>query len=81
MSVEFIFSGYGHGKNARTVRPIANQANAQTSSDKVTNFQPSEKVFKKYLNKINVEKYEGPQLPHKPANELMEANRKVDADR
>ncbi|KAJ8716258.1 hypothetical protein PYW08_013543 [Mythimna loreyi] len=32
--------------------------NSQTPSNKVSNFQPSEKLFRKYVHKINVDKYE-----------------------
>ncbi|XP_075978660.1 RIO kinase 1 [Anticarsia gemmatalis] len=32
--------------------------NSQTPSNKVSTYQPSEKLFKKYVNKINVDKYE-----------------------
>lgn len=39
-------------------------------------YQPSEKLFKKYTNLINVDKYEGPSIPHSAANKLTEANRK-----
>lgn len=42
----------------------------------MSNFQPSEKLFKKFTNRISVEKYEGPFLPHTAANKLSEANRK-----
>lgn len=55
--------------------------NTQASSNKVSNFQPSDKLFKKYTNKINVEKYEGPQLPNHAINTLLESNRKADAER
>lgn len=55
--------------------------NTQVSSNKVSSFQPSDKLFKKYTNKINVEKYEGPQLPNHAINTLLESNRKADADR
>lgn len=50
--------------------------NAQGSSDKVSNFQPSEKLFKKFTNKISVDKYEAPMIPHTAANKLSEAKRK-----
>lgn len=53
--------------------------NAQGNSEKVSNYQPSDKLFKKYTNKINVEKYEGPKIPHHAANRLYEATRKQDA--
>ncbi|XP_026486787.2 serine/threonine-protein kinase RIO1 [Vanessa tameamea] len=53
--------------------------NQQNPSTKVISYQPSEKLFKKYVNKINVDKYE-------PMNErtqkFMELNdRKYDNDR
>jgi RIO kinase 1 len=50
--------------------------NAQGNSDKISNFQPSDKLFKKFSNKISVERYEGPVLPHTAANKLTEASRK-----
>lgn len=56
-------------------------SNVQTSSNKVSSFQPSEKLFKKYTEKINVEKYEGPQLPGAAINTLLESNRKADSER
>nr|CAD7426728.1 unnamed protein product [Timema monikensis] len=42
---------------------------------------PPEKLFKRYSNKINVEKYEGPSLPGHAANFLIESGKKLDADR
>ncbi|XP_022191489.2 serine/threonine-protein kinase RIO1 [Nilaparvata lugens] len=55
--------------------------NKQVTSEKVSNYQPSDKLFKKYVHKINVEKYEGPVLPHKAANYLMESSKRAEADR
>lgn len=52
----------------------------QGNSEKISNYQPSEKLFKKFTNKINVEKYEGPAIPHHAANKLSEASRKQDAN-
>lgn len=57
------------------------QSNAQHAAKKVSSFQPSEKLLKKFTNKINVEKYEGPQLPNHAINSLIESNRKSDAER
>ena len=57
------------------------QSNTQFSSNKVSNFQPSDKMFKKYTHKINVEKYEGPQVSNQAINTLLESNRKAEADR
>lgn len=59
----------------------ATHKNAQVASSKVSSFQPSNKLFKKYTNKINVEKYEGPQLPNHAINSLLESNRRADSDR
>lgn len=59
----------------------SNHSNQQEPSKKVANYQPNDKMFKKYLNRINVEKYEGPQLSNNVANALIESNKKSDADR
>lgn len=58
----------------------SNRANAQGNSERISSFQPNEKLFKKFTNRINVEKYEGATLPHNAANKLTEANRKQDAN-
>lgn len=55
--------------------------NQQSQSNRVSDYQPQEKLFKRFLNKINVEKYEGPALPNHAANKLIENARRVDADR
>ncbi|XP_055625878.1 serine/threonine-protein kinase RIO1 [Toxorhynchites rutilus septentrionalis] len=56
--------------------------NAQNSSQKISNFQPADALFKKYTHKINVEKYEGPTaLPNHAKNTLIETQRKADSDR
>jgi hypothetical protein len=44
-------------------------------------YQPQEKQLKRFINKINVEKYEGPVLPNHAANLLIESNRKFEAER
>lgn len=56
--------------------------NVQSSSQKISNFQPADALFKKFTNKINVEKYEGPlALPNHAKNTLIETQRKADSDR
>ncbi|XP_039436185.1 serine/threonine-protein kinase RIO1 [Culex pipiens pallens] len=56
--------------------------NVQGSSQKVSNFQPADALFKKFTNKINVEKYEGPlALPNHAKNTLIENQRKTESDR
>lgn len=56
-------------------------SNAQNASNNVNRFQPSDKLFKKFTHKINVEKYAGPQLPNHTINTLLENNRRTDSDR
>lgn len=57
-------------------------SNVQSSSQKISNFQPADALFKKFTNKINVEKYEGPAaLPNHAKNTLIENQRKTDSDR
>lgn len=82
----FFLSRIGPGTNKQNVQVCKNksaQNNTQLKSgDKVSNYQPNEKVLKKFLNKINVEKYEGPSsLPLHAKNALIECNKKVDMDR
>lgn len=74
-----------HGVSGHKLRDVKNVnnhgANAQNASNKITNYQPSDKLFKRYSNKINIEKYEGPSLPHNAANMLIETSKKADKDR
>lgn len=72
-------SGRQFYKENNSGKPLT--MNSQLKSNKVTNYQPVEKVLKKFTNKINVEKYEGPQLPVNVANHLIESNRRFEADR
>ncbi|KAK0079889.1 hypothetical protein PV325_011722 [Microctonus aethiopoides] len=69
------------GQKSRLRNANVQNKNAQTASNKVTNYQPSDKLFRRYSNKINVEKYEGPSLPHGAANVLIEMNKRVDNQR
>lgn len=72
--------GY-HKHNSQQVH-ISSHTNSQTSSNKLSTFQPSEKLFKKFTNKINVEKYEGPRdLPHHAINTLLQSNKRAAIDR
>lgn len=70
---------YDYDEGTRRIDLQGSHANAQNNSEKLSNYQPSEKLFKKFTNKINVEKYEGPRIPHHAANKLSEATRKQDA--
>ncbi|KAK1127029.1 hypothetical protein K0M31_004643 [Melipona bicolor] len=55
--------------------------NTQNVSNKITNYQPSDKLFRRYANKINIEKYEGPNLPGHATNLLIENDKRVERDR
>lgn len=76
------YNGY-HKQNSAAVINTSNHSNFQKSSDKVSNFQPNEKVFKKFSNKINVEKYD-PSIKlahHQAANKLVSFDRRQEAER
>lgn len=69
------YSDEGYDEDYPQFRAAAG-ANPNLQSAAVTsakNFQPTEKLFKKFANKINVDKYEGPAL-----NLLQEQSRKND---
>ena len=53
-----------------------------SAGSNVTKFQPSDKVFKKFSNKINLERYEGPaNLPGSAINPVIETNKRIEKDR
>lgn len=53
-------------------------SNTQTTSNKISSYQPSEKLFTKYSHKINIDKYS---LPTKAASTLEQTERKIDNER
>lgn len=55
-------------------------SNPQTPSTKINTFQPSEKLFKRYTNKINVDKYE-PIMSSNTEKFMNQNDRKVDNER
>lgn len=55
--------------------------NQQNKNIKISDYQPSENLFKKYLDKVNTDPYEGPTLTHEASNKLMESYKKADAMR
>lgn len=68
-------------KHSHSISTNQSHANAQSSSNKLSSFQPSDKLFKKYTHKINVDKYEMPQLPNHAINTLMENSKKLESER
>ncbi|KAK5643553.1 hypothetical protein RI129_007398 [Pyrocoelia pectoralis] len=55
--------------------------NSQSASNKIENYQPTNNLLRKFTNKINVEKYEGPTLPNHAANRLIEKQRQNENER
>lgn len=58
-----------------------NTPNQQNKNIKISDYQPSENLFKKYLDKVNTDPYEGPVLTHEASNKLIESYKKADATR
>ncbi|GJQ74979.1 hypothetical protein Trydic_g9604 [Trypoxylus dichotomus] len=56
-------------------------SNLQHISNKLNDYQPNDTLFRKYVNKINVSKYEGPSLSSHAANLLIQKERKMDNER
>uniref|UniRef100_A0A336LVC2 Serine/threonine-protein kinase RIO1 n=1 Tax=Culicoides sonorensis TaxID=179676 RepID=A0A336LVC2_CULSO len=74
------YNEQGKKNHNQNVNINGRHTNTQQSTNKI--YQPTEKLFKKFTNKINVEKYEGPlSLPKQAVNALIEKDRRFDADR
>ena len=56
-------------------------SSTNSTSAKVTKFQPTEKVFKKFVDKINIEKYQGPKVSDQAINKVLEQNKKENKER
>lgn len=56
-----------------------NHANSQAPSSKISTFQPTEKLFKKYINKINVDSYEP--MSRNTEKFMNQNDRKLDNER
>ncbi|KAI4473164.1 hypothetical protein M0804_015459 [Polistes exclamans] len=59
----------------------ARSINAQSASNKISNYQPNDKLFRRYSNKINMGKDEGPSLPGHAANFLIETDKCINKHR
>ena len=71
------------GRNRISVVSVGGQhPNRQTSTQaNVTKFQPSEKVFTKFSEKINVNKYEGPKLSGSAVNKVIQQEKRDQRER
>ncbi|KAI4473512.1 hypothetical protein M0804_015307 [Polistes exclamans] len=74
---------YNAGNNRKDVVKNVNarSINAQSASNKISNYQPNDKLFRRYSNKINMGKDEGPSLPGHAANFLIETDKRINKDR
>lgn len=64
-----------------TILKESQHSNPQHSSNKLQEYQPNDTLFRKYVNKINITKYEGPTLSNHTANFLLQKERKMDNER
>lgn len=55
---------------------LLSHRNPQNLSNKVSNYQPHENLFKKYTHKINVDMYEVQNLPNHATNRLVESEKR-----
>jgi len=55
--------------------------NQQNKNIKIKDYQPSDNLLNKFLDKVNTDPYEGPILTHEASNKLMESYKKADATR
>lgn len=73
--------GRDNNQNTKAKGSSGGNVNSQANSNKITNYQPTDKLFKKYTNRINIDKYEGPTLSSYAANSLIESSKKADGER
>lgn len=62
-------------------KPNSQTSNYQGNSSKMSNYQPNDKLFRRYATKINVDNYEGRQLTQNAVNILNEKNRSIENTR
>ncbi|XP_040567773.1 serine/threonine-protein kinase RIO1 [Lepeophtheirus salmonis] len=60
---------------------VSRAPNSQSMSNKVSKFQPADKILYKYVDKINVEKYAGPKLIGSAVSNLLEHTKQADKER
>lgn len=73
--------GYEEDYQIKSSALNKNHNNQQVSQNKGSTYQPTDQLFRKYTNKINVDKYEAPHLSSKATNLLMQSEKRMDNDR
>ncbi|XP_028406299.1 serine/threonine-protein kinase RIO1-like [Dendronephthya gigantea] len=68
-------------KNYNASRNQVNTMNVNQPKTQNLSYQPNEKAWQKFNNKIRIEKYEGPKLPNTTANILIESEKRRENDR
>ena len=69
------------GQKSRLKNVRLQGVNSQTVSTKIRAYQPTDKLFQRYANRINLEKYPGPSLPCYATNALIECDRRAEKER
>lgn len=76
---------YDLNEYSKTFKKSNNQQlshpNQQNLATKTTVYQPNEKLLRRFEDRINVDKYEGPPVPLSTINLLLENKRHSDSDR
>ncbi|CAH1638819.1 unnamed protein product [Spodoptera littoralis] len=70
---------YYHDSDEPSYNKTKSNANSQAPSSKITTYQPKEKLFKKFVNKINVDQYEP--ISRKTEQFMDRSDRKLNNDR
>lgn len=72
---------YEENRDYMTGKNNHRHTNQQQQSNKINNYQPNDNLFKKFSNKINVNKYEVSSLPQHTTNLLIENQRRLENER
>lgn len=75
------YSDYSDDEYFTEIISKQSHTNEQQASNKISNYQPNDNLFKKYTNKINVEKYDISSLPPHTTNLLMENQKRMENER
>lgn len=71
---------FGHNFSSNAGQNPNKQLPSTNGVTKVTKFQPTEKVFKKFVDKINIDKYE-PKLTSSAVNKVLEQEKRGEKER
>ncbi|XP_023234080.1 serine/threonine-protein kinase RIO1-like [Centruroides sculpturatus] len=72
---------YDHSKVLKQSNNQQSHTNQQSLPTKPTNFQPNEKLLRRFEDRINVDKYEGPPVLRSTINSILENKRHSDSEK